>query len=144
MIGRELIHDPSLSRLEKAYVRVFGIPINGLRIRARRILPLVHSGYRAILDSDIVHVRRADGKGVDAMLHVNPRLEEKGLAMVYNPTPQPIATQLKLPLYYAGLIDEARIREQNGEAATYTLDRQYNADLEVYAPAKGITWFVVE
>ena len=34
--------------------------------------------YRAILDSDIVHVRRPDGRDLDMILHVNPRLPEKG------------------------------------------------------------------
>ncbi|MFH1721004.1 MAG: class I SAM-dependent methyltransferase [Candidatus Altiarchaeota archaeon] len=39
-IGTELIHHPELSTLEKIYIRLFGAPINGLRNRARRILPL--------------------------------------------------------------------------------------------------------
>ena len=41
--------------------------------------------YRAILDSDVIHVRRPDGQDYDGLLHVNPALEEKGLLMVYNP-----------------------------------------------------------
>ena len=100
--------------------------------------------YRAILDSDIIHVRRADGNHVDCMMHVNPRLEEKALAMVYNPTSREIATELKLPLYYTGLMDTARIREQEGEPKTYTLDREYNVLVPVSVPAKGITWYVVK
>jgi len=58
--------------------------------------------YRAILDSDIVHVRRPDGRDIDCILHVNPQLKQKGLAMVYNPTSRRISRQLKLPLYYTG------------------------------------------
>ena len=46
--------------------------------------------YRAILDSDIVHVRRPDGRDLDIILHVNPRLPEKGLAVVYNPLDQEV------------------------------------------------------
>ncbi|MBK7599629.1 MAG: hypothetical protein IPJ07_14355 [Acidobacteria bacterium] len=42
--------------------------------------------YRDILESDVIHVRRADGRNLDAVLHVNPSLPVKGLAMVFNPT----------------------------------------------------------
>jgi hypothetical protein len=41
--------------------------------------------HRAILDSDIIHVRRPDGRDIDCMMHVNPQLKERALAMVYNP-----------------------------------------------------------
>ena len=39
MIGKELAYSPALGRFERAYVMLFGAPINGLRIRLRRILP---------------------------------------------------------------------------------------------------------
>src|SRR5699024_3856182 len=41
--------------------------------------------YRKILNSDIIHLRRADGRDWDGILHVNPNLENKGFAMLYNP-----------------------------------------------------------
>ncbi|MBT3266006.1 alpha-galactosidase [Candidatus Poribacteria bacterium] len=100
--------------------------------------------YRPILDSDIIHVRRADGRSVDCMLHVNPELGEKGLAMVFNPTDRHIETTLRLPLYYTGLTRAARIREQDGGATRHELDRGYCVDLPVSVGAKAITWFVIE
>jgi 2-polyprenyl-3-methyl-5-hydroxy-6-metoxy-1,4-benzoquinol methylase len=51
MIGQERALDDTLSLFEKYYIRVFGVPINGLRIRARRILPLVTSKYKKIMDA---------------------------------------------------------------------------------------------
>lgn len=51
MIGKDLIFDNSLSAIERLYLRIFGVPINGLRIRARRILPLINSRYKKILDA---------------------------------------------------------------------------------------------
>jgi len=51
MTGTELRHDTSLSKLERLYVGLFGAPINGLRIRARRILPHVGARHRRILDA---------------------------------------------------------------------------------------------
>lgn len=100
--------------------------------------------HRAILDSDIIHVRRADGRGIDCMLHVNPQLPERGLAMVYNPTDHAVTTKLTLPLYYTGLTDRARIREQEGRSKEYRLDRGYNVTVPLKMAAKSITWFVVE
>lgn len=81
--------------------------------------------YRAILDSDIIHVRRPDGRDIDCILHVNPQLPQKGLAMVYNPLNQSLKRVLKLPLYYTGLYDVAMISEQEGQPRPYKLDRKY-------------------
>eukprot|EP01044_Picomonas_judraskeda_P025110 COSAG03_NODE_7162_length_956_cov_0.957993_1_plen_252_part_10 len=44
--------------------------------------------HRDILSSDIIHLRRADHQGIDAILHVNPALPTKGLAMIFNPMPE--------------------------------------------------------
>ena len=35
--GAELSLDPSISSLERLYIRCLGVPINGLRIRLRRV-----------------------------------------------------------------------------------------------------------
>ena len=40
-----------LSRLERFYIKVFGVPILGLRIRARRILSLAKGNFQRILDA---------------------------------------------------------------------------------------------
>jgi 2-polyprenyl-3-methyl-5-hydroxy-6-metoxy-1,4-benzoquinol methylase len=50
-LGKELLFSENLSFAEKSYIRVFGVPINGLRIRARRILPLITNNYKRILDA---------------------------------------------------------------------------------------------
>jgi len=102
-----------------------------------------YKSYRRILDSDIIHVRRADGRGIDCMMHVNPALPEKALAIIFNPTDAPHQTTLRLPLYYAGLKDTASVSEQEGAAAAYTLDRAYCINVPVSLPPKGISWLVV-
>jgi len=68
--------------------------------------------HRAILNSDLIHLRRADGRDWDGWLHVNPRLPERGLAMIYNPLPEPITRRISLPLYYTGLKNSAKSRAQ--------------------------------
>jgi len=100
--------------------------------------------YRDILDSDIIHVRRPDGRDIDCILHVNPQLKQKGLAMVYNPLDRAIKKQLKLPLYYTGLTETANIREQRGESRAYQLDRGYSVEIPVSIAPGAVTWFVIQ
>ncbi len=61
MNGSELAHTPGLGFFEKSYIRVFGAPINGLRIRIRRILPVIDGYPSKILDAGC-------GRGVFSML----------------------------------------------------------------------------
>ena len=100
--------------------------------------------YREILNSDIIHLRKPDARDWDGIMHVNPKLKQKGLAMFFNPTDREMKRTIKLPLYYTGLTKSARIREQEGKLKSYRLDRDYQAELTVTIPAKGYTWYVVE
>ncbi len=99
--------------------------------------------YRDILNSDIIHLRRADGRDWDGIIHVNPNLKEKGFVLLYNPLKESILRTIKLPLYYTGLTDKAQISIQEGVAKTYKLNRDYSVDLEVSIPAEGYIWLVV-
>ncbi len=100
--------------------------------------------HRGILDSDIIHVRRADGRDMDCMMHVNPRLTHKGLAMVFNPTDRLLRRTLRLPLYYTGLTDTASIRREEGPTRQYKLDRQHNVDIDIEIQPHSATWFIIE
>ncbi len=100
--------------------------------------------HRPILDSDMIHVRRADGRDIDCMMHVNPNLKEKGLAMIFNPTDRRIRKKLKLNLYYTGLTNEAVIREKQAKSKRYILDREYNVQVPIDMPPKSETWLVIE
>ncbi len=100
--------------------------------------------HRAILDSDVIHVRRPDGRDIDAILHVNPRLSERGLLMVFNPLDEPVRRTLNVPLYYTGIANSAAFRAADGTANTYTLDRDYRVELPVEIEAGGRAWYVIE
>lgn len=101
--------------------------------------------YREILDSDIVHVRRPDGRDLDCILHVNPQLKYKGLAVIYNPLDRQLNTIVDLPLYYTGLTERATVKEQgHGVPTELKLDRKYHVQLALSLPAKSGTWFVIE
>jgi hypothetical protein len=100
--------------------------------------------YRVILNSDIVHLRRADGRNWDGILHVNPATKEKGLAMLYNPSTEKMTQKIVLPLYYTGLTGKASIREKEGKSTSYTIDKNNNVTYEITIPANGYTWLVIE
>lgn len=102
-----------------------------------------YKAHRAILDSDIIHLRRADGRDWDGWLHVNPALPERGLAMIYNPLDGPIQRRIRLPLYYTGLTGAAFVRFGNGSAETIQLAREFSAEVTVNIPAHGRTWLVI-
>ena len=100
--------------------------------------------YRDILESDLVHGRRADGRDVDWMLHANPRLKHRGMLVVFNPLEVDVTRTLTPNLYYTGLTDTARIRHEEGTPLSYTLNRDYTVELEVTVPAGGFSWWVIE
>jgi len=100
--------------------------------------------YRTILNSQIIHMRRADGMDWDGILHVNPEGKEKALVMLYNPLNEAVKRVIKLPLYYTGLSKKASIREKEGSLKTFTLDKTGNVFYEISIPANAYTWLVVE
>ncbi|MEJ0103453.1 MAG: hypothetical protein WDO19_13255 [Bacteroidota bacterium] len=59
--------------------------------------------YRDILNADIIHLRRADGRDWDGWIHINPQLKSKALIMLFNPLKESITRTIKLPLYYTGI-----------------------------------------
>ncbi|MEC8990700.1 MAG: alpha-galactosidase [Candidatus Latescibacterota bacterium] len=100
--------------------------------------------YRQILEADLIHIRRPDARDLDGYVHVDPFGEIRGLAMVFNPLDTDVERSWRLPLYYTGLRDSARIREAEGESQTYPLDRDGSVTLPVRVPAQSLTWFVIE
>lgn len=100
--------------------------------------------YSAIIQGDIIHLRRPDGRDLDYTLHVNPANKEKGLLLVFNPLDEVVHKELAVPLYYTGLTGSARFREQEGAAKKFMLDREFNVRLPVTLPANGYNWFVIE
>jgi hypothetical protein len=103
-----------------------------------------YEAHRLILESDIIDVRRADGRDIDAILHVNPRLKEKVLAVVHNPLDVEVTRTLILPLYYTGLVEGALIREEEGEPRRYKLNHKSEANVTLTLPKQHATWLTIE
>ena len=100
--------------------------------------------HRDILESDLIHGRRADARALDWMLHVNPRLQEKGLLAVFNPLEQPVRKTLRVNLYYTGLTETARVSTEGQPAKSFKLNRDYTLELPVEIAAQSFGWFLIE
>ena len=91
----------------------------------------------------------------DGIVHWGPRaqfpgLEERAIAMVWNPLASAIVgAKIKIPTYYAGLsasagVTHANVREQEGPNTLVELDADDDS-IQVVADLKplAVTWFVV-
>jgi len=98
--------------------------------------------HREVLEADLIHGRRADGRDLDWMLHANPSPSTpegaRGLLVVFNPLTEDRTRTLTVPLYYTGLEGSARLRVEDGEERTVELDDDQQLTLELTVPAGGI------
>ncbi len=100
--------------------------------------------YRMLLNEDMIHLRRADGRDWDGMLHVSPTNgKEKGLLMLYNPLKEKITRTIQLPLYYTGLDRRVTISEQDTKATMYQINRDYSVDFTFTIEPESYSWFVI-
>ncbi len=100
--------------------------------------------YRSILNADIIHLRRADGRDWDGILHADPNGKEKGLLMLFNPLKEKITRTIRLPLYYIGLEQTARIREKEGQPASHTIQRDYSINFTFTLEPESYSWYVIQ
>ncbi|MBK8282968.1 MAG: alpha-galactosidase [Saprospiraceae bacterium] len=98
--------------------------------------------YREILNSDIIQIRRADGRDWDGMMHVNPLLSQKAFILLYNPTKEKITRTITLPLYYTGLT-KAVIEDSVGKRIKYTLNNKSEVDFTFTIKADSYSWYIV-
>jgi hypothetical protein len=100
--------------------------------------------HRDILESDLIHGRRADARDLDWMLHANPKLKEKGLLIVFNPLSQPLQRTLRVNVYYTGLSEKVQVHEASGPATELPVRRDFTIDLPVQVPPQGMKWYAFE
>ncbi len=100
--------------------------------------------HRDILESDVIHGRRADGRDVDWMLHVNPALDECGMLVVHNPLDHEVKTNLVVNVYYTGLTDHVTVQESSpSHTEVHSIDRRYNVVLPVTIGPKRMKSYVL-
>lgn len=98
--------------------------------------------YREVLDGDILHLRRADGRDIDYWLNINPSGEHKGMLLVFNPLKKTVTKKINIPLYYTGLTDEVVVRHEENASYTAGLNRDYTLDIEVEVAPESYTWYL--
>lgn len=98
--------------------------------------------HRDVLEGEVIHLRRADGRDLDYVLHVNPGGNEKAMLIVFNPTSSPIKRELTVPLHYAGLAKRAHVAVGDGTSKSVSVDARGKARVTVEVPAGGFAWLV--
>jgi hypothetical protein len=100
--------------------------------------------YRDILNADIIHLRRADGRDWDGWMHVNAGLKIKALLMIFNPLQTSITRTIKVPVYYTGIKTAAVVAEKDGKAFSAAVDRNNDIEISFTIKAGSYTWFIIK
>ena len=114
-------------------------------VTKQKVIQMVqwYKRYRDILNADIIHLRRADGRDWDGIMHADPLQRNRGFLLLYNPLQEAITRTISVPLYYTGLTKSAMIREKEGVTRRYLLDENKVMRLTFSLPAGGYTYFVI-
>ena len=97
--------------------------------------------HRSILESDVIHVKRADGIHLDCALHVNPNLSVKAMAVIYNPSDEPLTEPMRLPLYYSGLKGTCQMSCLGGPPSKCRLAPDGSAEISPTVPPRSCVWY---
>ncbi|MRI02251.1 alpha-galactosidase [Kriegella sp. EG-1] len=99
--------------------------------------------YRKILNADIIHLRRPNGRTWDGFMHVDSNSKHKGLIMLFNPTKTDIKEMIKVPVYYTGTSKEVLVSYKGGMGIPHQFNRNFEIDINVNIPAKSYTWYLI-
>ena len=76
---------------------------------------------------------------------MNPYIDNRGLAMIYNPNLSNISRNLTLPLYYTGLSATAVVyHEGQTPGQSFTLEHDYSISLSITMAPQTITWYLIK
>lgn len=100
--------------------------------------------YRRILEADVVHLRRSDGRSWDGILHVDPaNPAEKGMLVLYNSTDKLIHETIEVPVYYTGLLDTVTLAEKDESAKKLKVSRGYTISVEINLAPGSMSWYTL-
>lgn len=105
-----------------------------------------YKAHRQTLIQPVVHLRRPDLQSWDGWLHVNPfsSTADVGVALLFNPTRSTLNVDLRLPLYYTGLVDDALITINDRTPQLLHLNRDFSVHLNFTALPRSIHTIVVQ
>ena len=105
--------------------------------------------HRQLLSTgDLIHVKRVDGQGLDAVLHASAGAATPGLLVIFNPTDSPVVNgSLAFSAYYTGLVGACRVAVEPWPGAPPPGSQEVALDARgrgvltgVAVPARGLTW----
>lgn len=99
--------------------------------------------HREILESDVIHIRRANGRDLDAILHVDHLGREKGMFLAWNPTDEPRTDEFVLPLHYAGLEKTCHTTDALGKKQRLVIGPDGRAHISVTVPPRQMVWLTI-
>jgi hypothetical protein len=100
-----------------------------------------YKSYRGILNADIIHLRRADGRDWDGFMHVDPKGSPQALMMLFNPLERPMTRRIRVPMHYSGIRGSVRIRKEEGVERKMRLLDGDLLELDAEIPAGGWVWY---
>lgn len=100
--------------------------------------------HRDILESDVIHLRRADGRDWDGMLHANSTLEECGYLALFNPLETAITRSVKIPLYYTGITNKVEITDLAGKKTIQHLPPDQVMTFTFTIPPQGFAGYLLK
>ena len=78
------------------------------------------------------------------MLHANPKLKEKGLVAIFNPTATEMTETLRIPLYYTGIREKTAVVDAAGNRTILPLDRKDSVELRATVAPHAMQYLVFE
>jgi hypothetical protein len=106
--------------------------------------------YRALLNGDLVHVRKPSGTSWDAMMHVLPSAaagEPRAFAIFFNPLATRAASvNTSLCVYYANFAAgpaPVRVQWSNGDVEQATQDAAFSVRLSRVVPPRGYDFAIL-
>jgi hypothetical protein len=109
--------------------------------------------FRALLSTgDLVHVKRVDGQGLDAILHANHRnATTPGLLVLFNPLDTEVVNaSMSIPFYYTGLQGSAKVVFEPWPGSPPPAPLQVALDSRgkgavtgIFIPPRSLTWATV-
>jgi hypothetical protein len=94
---------------------------------------------RAILEADVLHGRRPDGRDADWLLHVDASLPTRAMLVAWNPLPAAVTRAIPVDLTLAGLRDRCTVAIDGGEREL-ALDARARATVTLAIPAGGFAF----
>ncbi|MEO0660653.1 MAG: alpha-galactosidase, partial [Planctomycetota bacterium] len=96
--------------------------------------------HRDILESDVIHGRRADGRSVDWILHAGPGLGTPGMLCAWNPREEEVTVTLVVDLTYTGLSGEVDVSIEGGPPRRAAVGPRGRVALELTIAGNEMSW----